>query len=281
MLLTIDVGNTQTVFGIYSRDSLKIPGGIEPDAKRTAAQGLTHHFRIATRTDRTPDEHALLLWQLLSMSGIDAENSFSGAVMSSSAPNVTFSLRNMVNRWLKLEPTVVEPGIKTSMPILYDNPKEVGADRIADAVAALDLYGGPAIVVDFGTATTFDAINQKGEYLGGSIAPGIEISLDALYRNAASLKKVELVPPRSVIGRSTTESIQSGALWGFAGQTDAICGLFEEILGKSHIIGTGGLCSVVAPYTKKIEYQEPWLTLHGLRIIYEKNLSTDKFEKKS
>ncbi|NNN15501.1 MAG: type III pantothenate kinase [Acidimicrobiaceae bacterium] len=273
MLLAIDIGNTQTVLGLYSHDSLKTSGLIAQDASRQAADGLENHFRLATVMERTSDEHALLLWQLLGMSGIDAKNTFEGAVMSSSVPSATHGMRSMVKRWLGLDPVVVEPGIRTGMPILYDNPKEVGADRIADAVACVDIYGGPAIVVDFGTATTFDAISAKGEYLGGAIAPGVEISLDALYRNASALRRVELIEPRSVIGKSTTESIQSGTLFGYAAQADGICTRMEKQLGEAHIVGTGGLCGVVGPYSNKIQHFEPWLTLHGLRIIYERNVN--------
>jgi len=157
------------------------------------------------------------------------------------------------------------------MPILYDNPKEVGADRIANAVGAYDLFGGPCVVVDLGTATTFDAISGSGEYLGGAITPGVAISLDALFANAAALRRVELVEPRSVIGKSTVESIQSGALYGFAGQVDGLCRRFSTVLGEPTVVATGGLSELIAPYAEAIDYVEPWLTLHGLRIIYERN----------
>lgn len=158
------------------------------------------------------------------------------------------------------------------MPILYDNPREVGADRVANAVGAYDLYGGPCIVVDMGTATTFDAISADGAYLGGAIAPGVAISMDALFDHAAALRRVELVEPRQVIGKSTVESIQSGALYGFAGQVDGVCRRFVGELGPSSVIATGGLAEVVAPFSEYIEHLEPWLTLHGLRLVYERNL---------
>jgi type III pantothenate kinase len=157
------------------------------------------------------------------------------------------------------------------MPILYDNPKEVGADRIANAVGAHDLFGGPCVVVDLGTATTFDAISSAGEYLGGAITPGVAISLDALFAHAAALRRVELVEPRSVIGKSTVESIQSGALYGFAGQVDGLCRRFAAELGECTVVATGGLSELISPYSEEIEYVEPWLTLHGLRIIFERN----------
>ncbi len=182
----------------------------------------------------------------------------------------------MASRWFgDIDITVLGPGTKSGMPILYDNPREVGADRIANAVGAFDLYGGPSIVVDLGTATTFDIVSAKGEYLGGAIAPGVAISLDALYAHAAALRAVELVEPRSVIGRSTAESIQSGVLYGFAAQVDGLVERIESEMGTSNIIATGGLASLVAPHTKYVQHVEPWLTLHGLRIVHDRNHSGD------
>jgi len=178
----------------------------------------------------------------------------------------------MTEKWFRVKTVIVEPGIRTGMPILYESPKEVGADRIADAVAAFDLYGGPTIVVDFGTATTVEAVSEKGEYLGGAIMPGIEISLDALFGRAAALRRVELVEPRNVIGRNTVEAIQSGAVYGFAAQVDGICARFEEVLGESTVVATGGLAGLIAPLTESIDHHEPWLTLTGLRIIYLRNV---------
>jgi type III pantothenate kinase len=168
-------------------------------------------------------------------------------------------------------PVVIEPGVKTGIAIQYDNPKEVGADRIANAVAAYDLYGGPTIMVDFGTATTCDAVSEDAEYLGGAIAPGIEISMDALYGRAAALRQVELVEPRNVLGKSTVESIQSGAVYGFAAQVDGIVSRIEDELGESTVVATGGLADLIAPFTERVQHVEPWLTLHGLRIVFEKN----------
>ena len=184
---------------------------------------------------------------------------------------MTANLRLMARRWFDVPAVVLEPGVKSGMPILYDNPKEVGADRIANAVGAHDLFGGPCVVVDLGTATTFDAISAAGEYLGGAITPGVAISLDALFANAAALRRVELVEPRSVIGKSTVESIQSGALYGFAGQVDGLCRRFAAVLGECTVVATGGLSELISPYSEEIEYVEPWLTLHGLRIIFERN----------
>ncbi|HEX8582353.1 MAG TPA: type III pantothenate kinase, partial [Acidimicrobiales bacterium] len=194
-----------------------------------------------------------------------------GMAVCSGVPRVTAALREMADRYFGFPPVVLEPGTRTGIPILYDNPREVGPDRIANAVAAFDRYGGPTIVVDFGTATTFDAISAKGEYLGGAIVPGIEISLDALFARAALLRRVELVPPRHVIGKSSVESVQSGAIHGFAAQVDGLCRLFAQELGESTVVATGGLAALMAPLASSIQHHDPWLTLHGLRLVYERN----------
>lgn len=280
MLLAIDVGNTETVIGLFSLG----PGDESPPGSKPAVPeppeptGLTHHWRLSTVDDRTPDEHALLLTNLLDLSGLHFEEVVTGMAVTSSVPLVTTSLRQMAARWFEVPCVVLEPGLKSGMPILYDNPKEVGPDRIANAVGAYDLYGGPCIVVDLGTATTFDAISVVGEYLGGAIAPGLRISLDALFHHAAALRRVELVEPRSVIGKSTVESIQSGALYGFAAQVDGMCRRISAELGPCAVVATGGLCEIIAPLSETIEHHEPWLTLHGLRLVYERNVrhSTDR-----
>lgn len=269
MLLVIDVGNTNTVIGVYDASSLQAP---EDNKVRTADFGLTHHFRVATISERTADEHALLLVQLLGMKGLDHLTNISGVVISSTVPFATQALREMTDNWFEVAPLIIGPGVKSGMPILYDNAKEVGADRIADAVAGRDLYGIPLVVVDFGTATTFDAVSDKGEYLGGAICPGVEISMNALVASAAALRKVELVAPRGVIGRSTVESMQSGALYGFGAQTDGMSRLFRNELGEgTTVVATGGLAAVIAPFCEEIDAVEPWLTLHGLRLLYERN----------
>ena len=181
----------------------------------------------------------------------------------------------MVGRYMELEPIVIEPGVRTGMPILYDNPREVGADRIANAVAAFDLYGGPSVVVDFGTGNNFDVISSEGEFLGGAIAPGIEISLDALFERAAALRAIELIEPRSVIGKSTVESLQSGAIYGFASQVDGMVERFREELNDCTVIATGGLAHLIAPVATSIDHVEPFLTLHGLRLVYDLNRGDD------
>lgn len=273
MLLAIDVGNTETVVGLFSDDpEAQSVGGAQRDG--TEPLGLAHHWRLSTVDVRTADEHALLLTQLLDLDDLDIEDTITGIAVTSSVPQVTANLRQMASRWFAVPTVVLEPGVKSGMPILYDNPKEVGADRIANAVGAYDLFGGPCVVVDLGTATTWDAISASGEYLGGAIAPGVAISLEALFAHAAALRRVELVEPRSVIGKSTVESIQSGTLYGYAGQVDGLCRRINEVLGDCTVVATGGLSELIAPHSEEIEYVEPWLTLHGLRIIYDRNVAT-------
>ena len=253
MLLAIDSGNTQTVIGLFN--------GAE----------LADHWRIATDVERTEDEYALMIQQFLGFHGFSFDAQVTGVAVASGVPRVTAALRLMTQRYFGFEPLVIEPGVRTGMPILYDNPKDVGADRIANAVAAYDLYGGPSVVVDFGTANTIDAISDKGEYLGGAIFPGIEISMDALFARAAALRRVELVAPKNVIGKSTIEAVQSGAIYGFSGQVDAVVERFEAELGESTVVATGGLAALIMPFSRTIQHNEPWLTLHGLRIVFERN----------
>lgn len=254
MLLAIDVGNTQTVVGLFN------------------GHELADHWRIATDAERTSDELALMVQQFLGFHGFSFEAAhITGVAMSSVVPRTTAALREMTERYFGFPPLVIEPGVRTGMPILYDNPKEVGADRIANAVGAYDLYGGPTIVVDFGTATTIEAVSEKGEYLGGAIFPGIEISMDALFGRAAGLRRVELVPPKHVIGKSTVESIQSGSVYGFSGQVDALVDRFEAEIGPCTVVATGGLAELMMPHSRTMQHHEPWLTLHGLRLIFERN----------
>jgi type III pantothenate kinase len=280
MLLALDVGNTQTVVGVF--DELRCTA----NGPRTDGEipGLLHHWRVATLRDRTPDELALVLRGLTALAGIDMpmfgrianlETSpavIDGLAISSSVPTQTAALREMAARYFDAPCVIVEPGIKTGMPILYDNPREVGADRISNAVAARDLYEPPTIVVDLGTATTFDAISAVGEYLGGAIVPGIEISMDALFDRAEALRRVELREPRHAVGRTTVEAMQSGAIYGYAALVDGLCRRIETEIGTSTIVATGGLSSLVSPHTEVVAHVEPWLTLHGLRLIYLRNV---------
>ena len=262
MLLTIDVGNTQNVLGLYDLDSEDGEG---------AAVGLVDHWRLSTDAERTSDEYSIAIRSLLDTADVDLEDDLTGLAICSGVPRILANLRDMVDRYLSLEPIVIEPGVKTGMPILYDNPKEVGADRIANAIAAHDLYGGPTVVVDFGTGNNFDVISADGEFLGGAIAPGVEISLDALFGRAAQLRAIELVEPRSVIGKSTVESIQSGAVYGFAAMIDGMVERFAAELGDINVVATGGLAHLIAPVAETIEHVEPFLTLHGLRIVHQRN----------
>jgi type III pantothenate kinase len=249
VLLTIDVGNTNTVIGCFTGDQ------------------LTESWRIKTDTRATADELALLLRGLL-------EGETPGGIAAcSTVPSVLHELRGVVNRYYADVPTViVEPGVKTGVPLLIDNPREVGADRIVNSLAAFHLFGGPAIVVDFGTATNFDVVSAKGEFLGGAFAPGIEISIDALAARGARLFKVELARPRSVIGKNTVESLQSGMLYGFASQIDGIVRrMSEELHADPVVIATGGLARLVLEECETVTDYEPDLTLIGLRLVYERN----------
>jgi type III pantothenate kinase len=253
MLLAIDTGNTQTVIGLFD--------GPE----------LVSTWRLATNPDRTSDEHALVVSQLLDLEGYPAEDVITGIAIASTVPSLTATLRAMTERWFDVHTVVLEPGVRSGVAILADNPKEVGADRIANTVGVHALFGGPAIVVDFGTSTNFDVVSEKGEYLGGAIVPGIEISLDALFARAAALRRVELVEPRSVIGKTTVECIQSGALYGYTELVDGMCRRIEAELGECTVVATGGLSGLISPLSDTIDHHEPWLTLHGLRLVFERN----------
>ncbi|MFM1787499.1 MAG: type pantothenate kinase [Actinomycetota bacterium] len=252
MLLCIDVGNTNIVIGLFDGEE------------------LVESFRIATDSRTTADELALKFQGLLAdTSEVD------GISLCSTVPAVLREMRTMLEKYYAGIPhVVVEPGTKTGVPILTDNPKEVGADRIVNSLAAFTIYGGPAIVVDFGTSTNLDVISAKGEFLGGALAPGVEISIEALASRAAQLRKVELVKPKNVIGKNTVEALQSGAIYGFAGQVD---GLVERIISElgepvKAVIATGGLASIVVRESQTITHHDPDLTLHGLRMVYERNI---------
>jgi type III pantothenate kinase len=263
MLLTIDVGNTHTVLGLFDGEE------------------IVEHWRISTDARRTADELAVLLQGLMGMHpllGEELGDNIEGIAICSTVPAVLHELREVTRRYYGDIPAVlVEPGVKTGVPVLTDHPKEVGADRIINSLAALDLYGGPCVVVDFGTATTFDAVSAKGEYVGGAIAPGIEISVDALGVRGAQLRKIELARPRSVIGKNTVEAMQAGILYGFAGQVDGVVRRMAAELADDPddvtVIATGGLSPMVLGEAELIDEHEPWLTLIGLRLVYERNVS--------
>ncbi|MEX1210609.1 MAG: type III pantothenate kinase [Candidatus Nanopelagicales bacterium] len=250
-LLAIDVGNTNTVLGLFDGDE------------------LTRSWRIKTDARSTADEMALTFSGLL-----QGQPPLSGIALCSTVPAVLREMRQMLTAYHVDVPTViVEPGTKTGVPILTDNPKEVGADRIVNTIAAHQIYGGPSIVVDFGTSTNLDVVSAQGEFLGGALAPGIEISLDALASRAAQLRKVELVRPRSVIGKNTVEALQAGALYGFAGQVDGLVRRIEDEIGPvTAVIATGGLAPIVVPESQTITHHDPDLTLIGLRLVFEKNI---------
>lgn len=253
MLLVIDVGNTNIVLGIF-------------DGKT-----LVDHWRISTDRLRTTDEYGVLIRNLFLMNHADAD-CIDAIIISSVVPPVMPTLERMCQRYFNLSPLVIGPGVKTGMDIKYDNPREVGADRIVNAVAAYELYGGPVIIIDFGTATTFCAVDKKGNYLGGSICPGIGISTDALVQRTAKLPRIEVCRTDKVICRNTVESMQAGVYYGFVGQVDGIVSRMRKELGcKARVVATGGLAVIVAPETSSIDLVEPMLTLEGLRIIYERN----------
>ena len=253
MLLTIDVGNTQTVLGTF------------------LGEDLVKSWRVKTDPRNTADE----LWLQYSalISGID----LTGISVCSTVPATLRELRNMLDSYFpSLPTTIVEPGIKTGVPLLVDNPKEIGSDRIVNTLAAHTLFGGPAIVVDFGTSTNLDVVSPKGEFLGGALAPGIEISVDALAARAAQLRKVELVKPKSVIGKNTVEALQSGTIYGFAGQVDGLVERISAELEESYgerptVIATGGLAPLIYGVAQNLDHHEPDLTLIGLRLIHERN----------
>jgi type III pantothenate kinase len=248
MLLTADVGNTQTALGLYD--------GAE----------LSDHWRLTTERATTADELGVVLSGLLDFESVD------GICLSSTVPVLVREWETLASKWAHSPLLAVGPGVKTGIPIRYDDPREVGPDRIVNAVAAKERYGSPVIVVDFGTSTNFDVVSPEGEYVGGVLAPGIEISMDALFARAARLVKVDYVTPASVIGKTTVGGLQSGLVYGFAGQVDGIVDAIRGELGvEAKVVATGGLADLVTPHSKTIERIDPFLTLDGLRMVWELN----------
>jgi type III pantothenate kinase len=253
MLLAVDVGNTQTVLGLFE------------------GERLVEDWRIATEGERTGDELAALLGRLLELADLGFGD-VTGLVLASSVPALIRSYEELAETYLEAPLLVLGPGVKTGLPILYDDPREVGPDRIANAVAARERYGAPAIVVDFGTSTNFDAVSSAGEFVGGVLAPGIETSMEALFLRAARLTKVDFAAPPSVIGKTTASALQSGLVYGFAGQVDGIVERMRGELGDTApVIATGGLADLIAPHSRTIESVDPLLTLEGLRLVWDLN----------
>jgi type III pantothenate kinase len=255
VLLALDVGNTNMVVGVFKPDS-----GLDPGP----------YWRISTGSSRTADEYRVVLRSLLGDAGISRKD-ISGVAISNVVPPLESTLEALSRGLCTLPPLVIGPHTDTGVKVLYDPLEEVGPDRVVNAAAAFHLYGGPAIVVDYGTATTFDAISAKGEYLGGAIAPGINISMEALFTHAARLRRIELKAPRQAIGNSMSDSLRSGILYGFAGQTDEMVRRFKrELGGDAAVVATGGIAELVANGTTTIQHVNPWLTLQGLKLIWDR-----------
>ncbi|MCD6153138.1 MAG: type III pantothenate kinase [Syntrophobacterales bacterium] len=256
MLLAIDVGNSNTVIGLYDGDT------------------LLHNWRVRTEADSTVDEYGMLILNLYKTAEINLKTvkSVKDIIISCVVPPMLNILEPLCEKYFKMKPLIVGPGIKTGMPVYYDNPKEVGADRIVNAVAAHEKYEGSLIIVDFGTATTFDYVTKKGEYMGGCIAPGIVISTEALFERASKLPRVEFSKPKSIIAKDTVSSIQAGIMFGYAGLVDGIVGRMKaEAKSSPAVIATGGVAQIIAPETKSIDVVDDMLTLEGLKLIYSRN----------
>lgn len=260
MLLVLDVGNTNTVLGLFDL-------AISDNGR----ENLIAHWRVGTIRTQTVDEYGVLFRNLFSMAGIDISG-IQGIVISSVVPPIDSTLRDVCERYFKTRPLFIEPGVKTGMPVNYENPAEVGADRIVNSVAAFEKHGGPCIIVDFGTATTFDCVSAKGEYMGGVIAPGIGISAEALFQRTARLPRVDIRKTPRIMGTNTVSSMQSGLYWGYLGLIDGIIErLLPEIGSKAKVLATGGLAKLFGSGSKYISEVDDLLTLDGLRIIWQRN----------